>query len=435
MSDTPARREHEEGHARDTTRAGGAHDAAAHESGAHEAAAHESLRQLLYATFRAQPQPVLASRAYTIPAASLWAGARVWLEHVRRLGLQPGDRVALALPRTPAHVEATLAAWWAGLTVCPAPEHAAQDDPGGVLTETDARLLLACVDHPHAIAPDEGHIPEEHTRATARDGGASTPGVAVLALTRSADRALRLAGATGGAAASSPRRVAINYGALLAHLTTLPAAIPSTHDDVALSTNHWHTGIGMLVDLWPALLRGVTLRVMLDDLHDPDAVVNECRAWGVTDATLLPEAARDLASCAAAGETLRALRGVVGGAPLNADLCSALRGSALQVIYTPGEACFAAALGAPGEFARGWLGRPLGCHATVIDGELHLRGPRVTPLARHTSALPAAAPAPDADAGAPWTPTGDLVAEHAGGFVFRGVVMRGGTTAAARAAA
>ena len=36
-----------------------------------------------------------------------------------RLGLRPGDRMALVMKNTPAYVELLLAGWWAGLVVVP----------------------------------------------------------------------------------------------------------------------------------------------------------------------------------------------------------------------------------------------------------------------------------------------------------------------------
>ncbi len=136
---------------------------------------HARLRDRLYDTFRGRPTPLLCADEYTIPGASLWSGARLWVNALRVHDLGPGDRVLLALPRTPASVMATLACWWEGLTVCPADAF----DPAQLAT-LDAALALADADHPSVLrrARDEHPAPGPVTLRLARTP--RTPEVALL---------------------------------------------------------------------------------------------------------------------------------------------------------------------------------------------------------------------------------------------------------------
>ena len=84
--------------------------------------AHGTLRETLFDALRSRAEPLLVGEGFGIPAASLWTGARTWVNRFRAAGLRPGERVVLALPRSPAFIMAMVAAWWEGLTVCPVPE-------------------------------------------------------------------------------------------------------------------------------------------------------------------------------------------------------------------------------------------------------------------------------------------------------------------------
>lgn len=74
----------------------------------------DRLRELLYRRFRGAATPVLAGDGFAVPAASLWAGARLWVAAFRQLGLGPGDRVAIDLPVSPGAAMVAIAVWWIG---------------------------------------------------------------------------------------------------------------------------------------------------------------------------------------------------------------------------------------------------------------------------------------------------------------------------------
>ncbi len=193
---------------------------------------HTRLRDRLYETFRGRPTPLLSADDYTIPGASLWSGARLWVKALRAHELAPGDRVLLALPRTPASVMATLACWWEGLTVCPVEVF----DPA-LLDALDATLALADADHPSALPRARDEHP---ARRRAAPHTTHTP--------RSPDLALILPG---------------NGPVPFQTLANLPPRTITGIDPVDLR-EPWHTHAGLLsaeLGLWPALLAGAIVRV------------------------------------------------------------------------------------------------------------------------------------------------------------------------------
>jgi long-subunit acyl-CoA synthetase (AMP-forming) len=102
---------------------------------------------------------------------------------------------------------------------------------------------------------------------------------------------------------------------------------------------------------------------------------------------------------------------------VDGDLAAALATTRLRVGYGQTEASPGVALGAPGEWRAGILGRPLGCEVRVHeDGELAFRGPNACLGAWHDGALHVLAPDR-------WVRSGDLArAEADGTLLFRGRV-------------
>jgi acyl-coenzyme A synthetase/AMP-(fatty) acid ligase len=100
-------------------------------------------------------------------------------------------------------------------------------------------------------------------------------------------------------------------------------------------------------------------------------------ACAATHLDAVPYTLRRLAARADGRALLARLRGgVVGGAPVDAELARALAGARLRVGYGQTEAAPGICLGAPGEWRAGILGRPLGCEVRIDDdGVLAFRGP------------------------------------------------------------
>lgn len=100
------------------------------------------LARVLHARLRGSSHPVLLDGDRTLPAASLWTGARRLTQHLRDLGLDRGDRVVLVADDDLTTAVALVAAVSSGIALV---------QPGGPFTavhglqtaeDVDARLVL-----------------------------------------------------------------------------------------------------------------------------------------------------------------------------------------------------------------------------------------------------------------------------------------------------
>lgn len=324
--------------------------------------AHLVLRDQLYRTLRLRPNPLVRGSDFTIPGATLWTGARTWVNRFRAAGLGPGDRVVLRVPRTPAHIMVTIAAWWEGLTLCPvAPRDAT--DQADLLRTFGASCIVDTTPGPHALVPNAaGDAPS--SPADRRTAGDATEGVALIMTT---------SGSTG-----APTRIALSYGNLLHQLTTHTEALGLTESDTMLSVLPWNHAFGMLVDLWPALLSGAGVIVDDEDGRSAETILQAVRTHDVTRLSLVPLQAAAVADLPGGEDALRSLAGgVIGGAPVSGTLAERLAGTRLRVGYGQTEASPGIALGEPGEFEEGTLGNAIGCETRVVSGELQVRGANV----------------------------------------------------------
>ena len=361
--------------------------------------AHGTLRETLFDALRSRAEPLLVGEGFGIPAASLWTGARTWVNRFRAAGLRPGERVVLALPRSPAFIMAMVAAWWEGLTVCPVPE-AQADRAEDLLGAFDASALIALREGRHVLGPTAAGGASE-SRFCVRASGAPTEGVALIMTT---------SGTSG-----NPTRVALSFSNLLHQLESHTRALGLTRSDRVLSVLPWHHAFGLLVELWPALLSGASVFTEGSEGRAPESVVRAAEAHEVTWISLVPLQAQSLAETPGGRALLDRVGGVVGGAPISASLASILRGTRLRVGYGQTEASPGITLGAPGVFVAGSLGKPLGCETRVEAGELLVRGKNVCAGVWRDGALRRLDPNR-------WLETGDLVEETAGGLVFVGRV-------------
>ena len=110
-----------------------------------------STRAWLRARFREQALPLLQSRGFAVPAASLWTGSRLWVAHLRDAAVEPGSTVWIDLAPGPAALQCLMAAWWLGCDVVL-----------GSLDGTNARgapgkrhfhHAIACLDAPRVTRP------------------------------------------------------------------------------------------------------------------------------------------------------------------------------------------------------------------------------------------------------------------------------------------
>lgn len=307
-----------------------------------------------------------------IPAASLWIGSRLWVRAFRAAGLQPGDRVVLALEPSAAFVEVLVAALWEGLTVAPTA-------PGA---DTRATLaLLDGLDAVVAVVPDPpdpagetqaGSLPAGIWAADGCSGPRSPlapPRRARSAPTPSAAMLLRSSGTAG-----DPHWVALSERNICAVLDSHQPPLALT-DAYVVSVLPWHHAFGLILDLLPALLAGAYIA------RDPS---------GGRSAGALAELVRQApAVLCAVPETIAALAalpdgpaliaglagGIIGGARVGPELAGLLAGSTLRVGYGQTEASPGIALGEPGRWQANLLGSALGCEVRVVAGELEFRGP------------------------------------------------------------
>lgn len=301
----------------------------------------------------------------------LWRGARAWARALHARGLRPGDRIACALPGGPAFVMLLLAALAEGFTLAPLPPAADLDAAGAAL---DARATIASGDPARIVARPARGAPAPHVR--------------LLLLT---------SGTTGAA-----RWIALSDDNLRAVLESHAPQL-ALDGAVVLSVIPWHHAFGLVIQLLPALLARAALVREASDGRDPAAML-AAAAHGVTHLDAVPYTLQRLAALPGGRAALARLRGgVVGGAPVDAALAAVLAGTRLRVGYGQTEAAPGIALGAPGEWQAGILGRPIGCAVRIdADGVLAFRGPNACVGEWRDGALHPLPPGR-------WVRTGDLV--------------------------
>lgn len=346
---------------------------------------------------RGKPAPLFVFEDATIPAASVWTGSRLWVEHFRAIGLNAGDRVVLALPPSPAWLMVFVACLWEDLTVVPVqpgPRRHTLD----ALQHFDARLAVAGHEDPAAGIV----MPDRH----GRPGGPASIRACRFAPTPATRLILSTSGTCG-----RPTHAAISDRNLTAVLDSHTPELGITDQDICLSVLPWTHAFGLIIDLMTAVFAGAT--VIRDPAGGRDATALPALAdrWGVTRACMVPLQAEKLTDSDEGRRFLTSLHGgVIGGAPVDAALAGFLSNTRLRVGYGQTEASPGIALGRPGEWAERTIGRAVGCE-TRIDPDAHLRcrGDNVCDAVwrEDTGLVPLPAHR--------WLDTGDLVAERPDG--------------------
>lgn len=118
--------------------------------------AHTELRARLYRRFRGSSEPVLMGPGFGIPGASLWSGARAWIDWLRQSGICRGLRVGVALPVSPASVMLTIACWWEGVEVRVIPAIAGVNGSARV---EDVDLLVGGASGRSSVIPGSDGVP------------------------------------------------------------------------------------------------------------------------------------------------------------------------------------------------------------------------------------------------------------------------------------
>jgi len=315
-------------------------------------------RDTLYSRLRARPDPLLILPRCTIPAASLWASVRLWTDFFRTHHLVPGDRVVLAIEPSIGSLAFLLAAIWEGLTVAIALPYRGSPE---LLDIFDARLGIGLC----GLDADDPGCPLAPVGWQARAAlGDPSPDARFIT---------RTSGTSG-----SPTWVALSddnlWSVLDAHQPHL-----SREGDIVLSILPWHHSFGLILDLLPALLNAAVILREPSGGRDPQSIIAAAQQWGVNYCSMVPLQAQRIAVTPGGLDMLRALRaGVVGGAPVSAQLAAKLASTNLRVGYGQTEASPGITLGEPGVWIPNALGSPRGCAIrTDPDGRLFVRGPNV----------------------------------------------------------
>ncbi|MEM7788649.1 MAG: aromatic amino acid lyase, partial [Bacteroidota bacterium] len=367
---------------------------------AHGPAAHGRWRDALHALAHST-SPLFVFDDAATPAASIWTGARAYVRTFRDAGLVPGDRLLLALPPSAAFVQALVAGLWEGLTVVPAPAGASdRTEVSDLLEVVDARAAVLPEAGPHAWAPDDVGGPT----------GAPVLRPTVHGPTPDARFLLRTSGTSG-----APTWIALSdanvWAVVDAHREPL-----GLRGARVLSVLPWHHAFGLILDLIPALLWAD--EIVRDPNHGRDAaaLVALAEASETTHLSTVPLVVRRLAATPGGPDLLGRLGGgIVGGAPITADVAQAMHGTALRVGYGQTEASPGIALGQAGHGAPNLLGRELGCTVRLdADGVLAFRGPNAA-LGTWSAASGLARLDPDR-----WVRTLDHAERRGGDLYFRG---------------
>lgn len=257
---------------------------------------HDQLRELLYGRFRQQPDPVLSGDGFNIAAASLWAGARAWTAHLRRMDLGAGDAVTIALPPGPAAVQAMLACWWQGVAICPG-DHAAPRRAEG----TSVLIAPPASQGPHTLCPGPLEIPAEDDatvrahRNVCASVAADVPGDPVAILSYPA------AGSVGRLTSSSLVRL----------LWANALALRTTPDHTFVCVLPWSEAPGLVGGLWPALLTGARVVACPAAFDGPASGLLALRRHEADATALTPDLVRAMLELPGGPTTLGRLRGIV----------------------------------------------------------------------------------------------------------------------------
>ena len=311
----------------------------------------------LYSRFHEQPYPLLVAGDTTVPAATLWAGARLWVQAFRAAGVVRGDRVLLVLLPSAPFVQVLLAALWEGLTLVPVAPVSSAADLASLIEETDASLAVWNGDGGAAWQPDSiaGPGPDRPLRPTRH---APTPDARFL---------LRSSG-TGGAA----RWVALSDENIWAVLDShLPLMGLREGVSRVVSVLPWHHAFGLVLDLLPALLCGAEIWRDPHGGRDPQSLLTLAHSAGATHLSAVPLVLQRLLQTPGGKALIDGLDGgIVGGATVDAPLAAALRGTRLRVGYGQTEASPGIALGGRGVFpGPGYMGRAVGCRVNVVESK------------------------------------------------------------------
>ncbi len=200
---------------------------------------------------------------------------------LRRLGLQPGDRVAMVLPNIPAYVLAVFACAKAGLIFTPINARRKKDEVLARLGKTRPFALITNVEHLPLMQELRADFPRlKHLIAVdSPTGGAGAiawgdllaAGVkaAPLAPTAEPDDPAAILYTLGNSGA--PRGATLTHGALARNAAGIAATLAATSDDVFLGAVPFSNAFGLTPTILACAVAGATL-APLPTYHPGDAL-------------------------------------------------------------------------------------------------------------------------------------------------------------------
>ena len=280
------------------------------------------------------PDPAAGTRIW--PGPALWAWARRLASAWRRPSLPQRPRVAVQVPNSPFYLAAMIATWMLDGIFCPLPAWRGEQT-AIALDALRPDLFLS-----HAGGSLELQRRERADRAIADP----------------ADLALML---WTSASLHAPRVFGLSHAALGWQLHSHLPLLALQRDSLVRNCLPWTHVFAGVLELLPTLASGASLRV---------APLASFRQESFTHLFVVPRVAALLQD----GQIRALAGGIVGGAPIAAELAERLRGSALRVGYGQTEAGPGICLGDPGDFRPAFLGRSL-VEAEQRGGTLHYRSP------------------------------------------------------------
>lgn len=262
-----------------------------------------------------------ADNVAVIHGASSWTYADLdqeanrichWLQDQ---GVQRGDKIAVAVPRSMTCLAAILGIWHAGSVYVPV-DPKLPESRFNVIIDDSAPLVV--------ITQDVVDTRPWRNLPTARSQ--------ILATAADSAYAFFTSGSTG-----RPQGVLVGHDALSNFLTAMQALLPVSAEDRWLSVTTISFDISLL-ELFQPLLRGAAVVIADDDDRtEPETVWDLVRTEGVTTMQATPSLWRSL--CNETMNGIDGLRALVGGEALDSDLAERLsqRVSTALNVYGPTE--------------------------------------------------------------------------------------------------
>ncbi|WP_067460928.1 amino acid adenylation domain-containing protein [Actinomadura macra] len=375
------------------------------------------LERLAQVVARAPDQPAVRATGAVLSFAELDRRSRRLAFALRDLGIGPGDRAGVSLPRRPELVVALLAVWRAGASYVPLDRTYPADRLAYMAVDSGIKALVC--DDPAPQWAGDVQVLSPDAAVTAARPDAHGPMAYVIYTSGSTGR---------------PKGVEIPRANVESLVTALEQA---GIYDTAPRVVGWNASVSFdaSVQQWVRVCRGDTL-VMLDEGHrtDPDGLRVLLDQCGVTDLDLTPthwEMLRE--QLLPPPRDGRVLRLFLGGEPVSErvwrELAEAEGIEALN-LYGPTE-CTVDTTAAWIRGAEPHLGQPLpGSRIHILDqmgrpvppgttGELYIAGPRLATGYLNRPDLTATRFVPDASGrpGARMYRTGDLVRRTPAGLL------------------